>query len=76
MFMDNGKGIDCGLQGWAEWRGAKREKWDNCNRINKKKRKNMIAIKIIDLSNYIKINTVEHQKTAIKKLRLSVKITE
>ena len=36
----------------------------------------MIAIKIIDLSNYIKMNTVEHQKTAIKKLRLSVKITE
>ena len=34
--MDNGIGIDLGNGGWAEWRGAKGENWDNCNSINNK----------------------------------------
>ena len=40
--MDNGEGIDCGLQGWGGWRGANGKKWDNCNRISNKKGKNKI----------------------------------
>ena len=35
MDKDNGKGIDCGRQGWAGWRRAKKGKnWDNSNGIN------------------------------------------
>ena len=40
MDMGNEEGIDCGLEGWAGWRGTKGNKiWDNCNRINKNKKK-------------------------------------
>ena len=31
--MDNGVEIDCGNEGWVQWRRAKGENWDNCNRI-------------------------------------------
>ena len=35
-----------GVVGWAEWRRTKEENWDNCNRINKnKKRKKHIRMK-------------------------------
>ena len=35
MDVDNRVGTDCGVgAGW--WRGAKGEKWDNCNSINNK----------------------------------------
>ena len=40
MDMGNEEGIDCGLEGWGGWRGTKENKiWDNCNRINKNKKK-------------------------------------
>ena len=37
MDMDNGVGIDCGRRAWDEWRRAKGENWDNCNRVTVKK---------------------------------------
>ena len=43
MDTDNGVGMHCGGRGWAGWRRAKGENWDNCNRINKnKKRLNLL----------------------------------
>ena len=39
MNMDNGEGIDCGLEGWAGWR---RQNGDNYNRINNKNKNNKI----------------------------------
>ena len=33
--MGNGEGTDYGTGGWAGWKEVNREKWDNCNSINK-----------------------------------------
>ena len=36
MCIDSGVGIDYGSEWHAGWSVAKRENWDNCNRINNK----------------------------------------
>ena len=39
MDMYNSVGLDCGSRGWGGWKKEKGEKWDNCNRITMKKKK-------------------------------------
>ena len=42
MGMDNSVAIDCGSGVWDEWRRAREENWDNCNRITIK---NIVNVK-------------------------------
>ena len=52
--MDNGEGIDCGLQGWAGWRGTKGK---NIGTTITEKTTSKNKIKNIKSTTYIHRNT-------------------